>query len=197
MLSTATSLAHRNVKYTRGVVSGVCGRTPSSRGRSTDSSSGSRIGCSTANLTRAAAPPTSNTASSTSNHITTLYRKYDRLLPDPRPRQGRLALRTSNPPTPDPFGTSMRRIRDGRAALQICLRWEPEYEEQIADMMRSTARHGCPRHDVRRHLPPRRRQLQGCPAVSSHQGLQQGRGGLHPVRLRYKITSAIARARAR
>jgi hypothetical protein len=50
-----------------------------------------------------------------------------------------------------------------------------------ADMLRTIARNGCPRHDVRRRLPPFRRQLQGCPAVSSHQGLQQGRGGLHPV----------------
>jgi hypothetical protein len=114
----------------------------------------------------------------------TLHRKHGRLLLSPRHRQGRLSLRTSSSRTTDPFGAIMRRIRDGRTALRISRRWntgrQMEYST-MADMLRTTACDRCPQHHVRRCLPPFRRQLQGCPAVSSYQGLQQGRGGLHPV----------------
>jgi hypothetical protein len=55
------------------------------------------------------------------------------------------------------------------------------HKSTIADTLRTPACDRCPQHHVRRHLPPFRRQLQGRPAVSSDQGLQQRRGGLHPV----------------
>lgn len=56
------------------------------------------------------------------------------------------------------------------------------YQGTTADMLRKTARHGCSRHHVRWCLPPVRRQQEGRSAGPSHQRLQQGRGGLHPVR---------------
>lgn len=118
----------------------------------------------------------------------TLYRKHGRLLLSPRHRQGRLSLRTSSSRTTDPFGAIMRRIRDGRTALRISWRWRTGVKMEsstTADMLRTTACDRCPQHHVRRCLPPFRRQLQGCPAVSSYQGRQQGRGGLHPVRSEY------------
>jgi hypothetical protein len=117
-----------------------------------------------------------------------LHRKHGRLLLSPRHRQGRLSLRTSSSRTTDPFGAIMRRIRDGRTARHISRRGKNGRQMELsttADMSRTTACDRCPQHHVRRCIPPFRRQLQGCPAVSSHQGLQQGRGGLHPVRSEY------------
>ena len=131
----------------------------------------------------------------------TLHRKHGRLLLSPRHRQGRLSLRTSSSRTTDPFGAIMRRIRDGRTALHISWRWNNGRQmdpSTMADMLRITACDRCPQHHVRRCLPPFRRQLQGCPAVSSYQGLQQGRGGLHPVCYRTPHAPSPARfARAR
>ena len=116
----------------------------------------------------------------------TLHRKHGRLLLSPRHRQGRLSLRTSSSRTTDPFGATMkRRIRDGRTALRISRRGNSGSQMEtstMTDVLRTTACDRCPQHHVRRCLPPFRRQLQGRPAVSSYQGLQQGRGGLHPVR---------------
>jgi hypothetical protein len=149
-------------------------------------------GSSTANLTCAAALPTSNI------HLKPqqiLHRKHDRLLHSPRHRQGRLALRTSIPRTTNPFTTSMRRIRNGVKRCISIAQEEPDTKDN-ADNLRTTARDGCPRNDVRRRLPPFRRQLQGCPAVSSYQGLQQGRGGLHPVCLKHHMRR-VSRFRAR
>lgn len=120
--------------------------------------------------------------SPTPKHINTLYRKYGRLLPAPRPRQGRLPLRTSSPRTTDPSGADMRRMRIAHELANLAAMEDKELRKiTMADMLRTTARNGCSRHDVRWCLPPFRRQLQGRPAVSSHQGRQQGRGGLHPV----------------
>ena len=65
-------------------------------------------------------------------HITsTLYRKYGRLLPPPRRRQGRLSLRTSSSRTTDPFGLNKRRIRDGarRCASHGNGRWEAQWSK--------------------------------------------------------------------
>jgi hypothetical protein len=90
--------------------------------------------------------------------ITHTNRKYGRLLPTSHARQGRLALRTSTPRTTGPLGAETRNRRRWNGALSGRLRTQSHGIIGIwADFSRTTARHGRPRHDVRRHCPPQRR----------------------------------------
>ena len=164
-------------------VSGVCGKDTAEEGGPRTPPTSRIHQQRTTNLIRAAVLPTSN--KSTSNHI------------NPPPQTW--SSTTLSPPSARSALTTYVKLLDNRPfrrdheeedlgwahGAAHLWRWKPgrqvEYSA-MADVLRITACDRCPQHHVRRCLPPLRRQLQGCPAVSSHQGLQQRRGGLHPVR---------------
>jgi len=122
----------------------------------------------TTNLTRAAVLPTSNKP--TSNHI------------NPPPQTW--SSTTLSPPSARSALTTYVKLSDDRpfrrdheeepgiahgAAHPMAMEYKIYTESStMADMLRPTACDRCPQHHVRRHLPPWRRQLQGCSAVSSY-----------------------------